>query len=154
MRGSMRPMKSDSASVIASEELEKAQVASKPEEEEAKDTEKSLRSTLNTQTSLEDRPRTVSFNEDAVVTSYDKTEAPIASMTQEKELLKESPVNEDMSIDEMIRKVEEKDDLVEDSGNNYEVSSIFGSFNLVVVGCTPTIASFDHTALSPLPLPL
>lgn len=113
-------MPNTSASFAAATDQESLS-SSQMQEEEATEEEKSpVKSDENVQIASYSRQRTVSFNEDAIVTSFDKTEAPATLTRQEKESLKKDP-QLDMSIDEMIRKVEEKDDGIEESGNNYEV---------------------------------
>ena len=86
--------------------------------EEPSEIEGSVKPGLNFQVSLDDHPKTVSFKEDTLVFSG---EASVASVAQEKDDMKERPVDKDMSIDDMIRKVDEKDDIVEEYGNNDEV---------------------------------
>ena len=72
------------------------------------------------------RPRSVSFNEDTIVKSYDENQAtlemPKAAETGSLKLKKEEKPIEEMSVDDMIRQAAETEDEPEDSGNNYEVS--------------------------------
>ena len=72
------------------------------------------------------RPRSVSFNEDTIVKSYDENQAtlemPKAAETGSMKLKKEEKAIEEMSVDDLIRHAAETEDDPEDSGNNYEVS--------------------------------
>ena len=139
MAGSFRPMRSNSASEMVPEDSKQLESGTsskeeieendeEEEEEEDKNIDSSLKPPSSKLVSTDGGPRTVSFNEDTIVNSYAEREAPSAPVMQEREALVESPVNENMSVDEMLRKVEEKDDIAEESGNNYEVC-FFRNFN-------------------------
>ncbi|XP_065064438.1 protein fantom-like [Rhopilema esculentum] len=115
LRGSMRPFKQASNQFHDPEDIKvpEKNVASKE-----KDSPKT-HPLHDAELAPHPRQRTVSFNEDTMVNSFDGSKAPIEEPTVEWEVLKSIPV-EEMTIDEMIEKVEEKGDIVEDSGNNYE----------------------------------
>jgi len=141
LAGSFRPLRTDSIPEMPPDHLKQSISVSRaePEEpevmigpveaeeikdiddpvkaEEPSDIEGSVKPGLDFQVSLDNHPKTVSFKEDNLVFSG---EASVASIAQEKEEVKERPVDEDLRNNDMIRKEEEKDDVVEDYGNNDE----------------------------------
>lgn len=128
--GSFRPIRSESASELHPDDLKQSQINSKPEEDEEdesiKAVELSLKSGFKSQVSTESDPRKVSFGGDTLANSYGEREESVApTLPDNEEISKESPINEELSIDEMIKKVEEKDAIAEESGNNYEVWPLF-----------------------------
>ena len=128
LRGSMRPLKQASNQFHEHEDIKVPERNVSSKEKDSQDTHPLQDVELPSQP----RQRTVSFNEDTMVNSFDGSKAPIEEPTVEWEVLKSIPV-EEMTIDEMIEKVEEKGDIVEDSGNNYEVSLLINANQLVFV---------------------
>ena len=128
LRGSMRPLKQASNQFHEPEDIKVPERNVSSKEKDSQDTHPLQDVELPSQP----RQRTVSFNEDTMVNSFDGSKAPIEEPTVEWEVLKSIPV-EEMTIDEMIEKVEEKGDIVEDSGNNYEVSLLINANQLVFV---------------------
>ena len=137
MAGSFRPMRGDSASEMHTDDSKQSRISSKSEEDEnTNDVESSLKSGFKTQVSAESDPRIVSFDEDTLVNSYGEREDSVAPTMPDKETSKESPINEELSIDEMVKKVEEKDDIAEESANNYEVWPLLRHLHFTVFGFT------------------
>lgn len=125
----MRPLSTDELQQVETRGSPNETNVSKASEEKQTKPERHLEEGQFNASLSKSQPRSVSFNEDTIVKSYDENQAtlelPKKAETESLKLKKGEKPIEEMSIDDMIRKAAETEDEPEDSGNNYEVCKYY-----------------------------